>query len=141
MAGTVAAALNGLGTAGIAPKVTLVNIRAGQDSGYFFLMESVNALTYAGDIGVDVVNMSYFIDPWLFNCRHNTADSPDEQMEQRTIVEATERALDVRAPEGRHADRRGGQRDHGHRAPDVGRHQPRLPARLGAVTATSTTGA
>ena len=93
VAGTVAAALNGLGTAGIAPKVTLVNIRAGQDSGYFFLMESVNALTYAGDIGADVVNMSYFIDPWLYNCRHNAADSPDEQMEQRTIVMATERAL------------------------------------------------
>jgi subtilisin family serine protease len=93
VAGTVAAALNGLGTSGIAPKVTLVNIRAGQDSGYFFLMESVNALTYAGDIGVDVANMSYFIDPWLYNCRHNAADSPDEQMEQRTIVAATERAL------------------------------------------------
>jgi subtilisin family serine protease len=93
VAGTVGAALNGIGTAGIAPKATLVNIRAGQDSGYFFLMESVNALTYAGDIGVDVVNMSYFIDPWLYNCRHNPADSPEAQMEQRTIVAATERAL------------------------------------------------
>ena len=94
VAGTIGAALNGLGIAGVAPKVTLVNIRAGQDSGYFFLQPSVDALTYAADNGIDVVNMSYFIDPWLYNCSANSADSPTQQLEQRTIVEATNRALD-----------------------------------------------
>ena len=54
--------------AGVAPNVRLVNLRAGQDSGYFFLQPSVDALTFAADHGVDVVNMSYFIDPWLYNC-------------------------------------------------------------------------
>jgi subtilisin family serine protease len=93
VAGTVAAPINGLGMAGVAPKVELVNIRAGQDSGYFFLQPSVDALTYAADIGVDVVNMSYYIDPWLYNCANNPADSPEEQAEQQTIVAATERAL------------------------------------------------
>jgi lantibiotic leader peptide-processing serine protease len=93
VAGTVAAPINGLGMAGVAPKVELVNIRAGQDSGFFFLQPSVDALTYAADIGVDVVNMSYFIDPWLYNCADNPADSPEEQQEQRTIIAATERAL------------------------------------------------
>ena len=94
VAGIVAAARNGLGITGVAPKVTLLNLRAGQDSGYFFLQPTVDALTYAGDIGVDVVNMSYFIDPWLFNCTNNPADSPEDQLEQRTIIEATQRALD-----------------------------------------------
>ena len=93
VAGTVAAPINRLGMAGVAPGVELVNIRAGQDSGYFFLQPSVDALTYAADIGVDVVNMSYYIDPWLYNCADNPADSPDEQLEQRTIIQATERAL------------------------------------------------
>ena len=93
VAGTVAAPLNGLGMSGVAPKVELVNIRAGQDSGYFFLQPSVDALTYAADNGVDVVNMSYYIDPWLYNCANNPADSPEEQAEQRTIIAATERAL------------------------------------------------
>ena len=69
--------LNGIGIAGVAPNVTLVNLRAGQDSGFFFLQPSVDALTYAGDHGIDVVNMSYFIDPWLYNCSGNPADSPD----------------------------------------------------------------
>jgi subtilisin family serine protease len=93
VAGTVAAAVNGLGISGIAPNVTLVNLRAGQDSGYFFLQPSVDALTFAGQHGIDVVNMSYYIDPWLYNCRHNPADSPEAQEEQRTIIAATERAL------------------------------------------------
>ncbi|MBX6342228.1 MAG: S8 family serine peptidase, partial [Thermomicrobiaceae bacterium] len=94
VAGTIAAAINGLGVAGVAPKVTLVNIRAGQDSGYFFPQPTVDALTYAGDAGIDVVNMSFFIDPWLYNCRNNPADSPEAQMEQRTIITATQRAVD-----------------------------------------------
>jgi lantibiotic leader peptide-processing serine protease len=92
--GTVGAALNGVGVAGVAPKVDLVNLRAGQDSGFFFLQPSVDALTYAGDHGIDVVNMSYYIDPWLYNCADNPADTPEQQQEQRTIVAATQRALD-----------------------------------------------
>ena len=68
MAGTIAAALNGMGVSGVAPKVSLVNIRGGQDSGYFFLGPVAHALTYAGDKGIDVVNMSFYVDPWLYNC-------------------------------------------------------------------------
>jgi subtilisin family serine protease len=93
VAGSVGAALNGVGIAGVAPDVDIVNLRAGQDSGYFFLQPSLDALTYAGDHGVDVVNMSYYIDPWLYNCASNPADSPSEQAEQRTIIAATQRAL------------------------------------------------
>ncbi len=94
VASTIGSPLNGLGMAGVAPKTDLVNLRAGQDSGYFFLLPTVNALTYAGDHGIDVVNMSFYIDPWLFNCASNPADSPEQQQEQRTIVQATNRALD-----------------------------------------------
>ena len=37
VAGTIGAALNQIGIAGVAPNVDIVNIRAGQDSGFFFL--------------------------------------------------------------------------------------------------------
>ena len=105
-----AAPINGLGIAGVAPKVTLVNLRAGQDSGYFFLQPTVDALTYAGDIGVDVVNMSYYVDPWLFNCTDNPADSAADQAEQRTIITAVQRALDYAHDKGVTLGRRGRQR-------------------------------
>jgi len=93
VAGLVGAALNGLGTAGVAPKVTLVNVRAGQDSGFFFLQPTVDAIVYAGLVGIDVINMSFFTDPWLFNCLDNPADSPEEQLEQLTVRVATQRAI------------------------------------------------
>jgi lantibiotic leader peptide-processing serine protease len=94
VAGTVGAVLNGLGIAGVAPDVSLVNLRAGQDSGFFFLFESLAAMTYAADNGIDVVNMSFFTDPWLFNCRDNPLDTPTEQLEQATIIDSTNAALE-----------------------------------------------
>ncbi|HEX9343823.1 MAG TPA: S8 family serine peptidase [Actinomycetota bacterium] len=92
-AGTIAAALNGLGIGGVAPGVTLVSLRAGQDSGLFFLQPVVDALTYAARNGIDVVNMSFYTDPWLYNCPDNPADTPDEQRQQRIIIAAMQRAV------------------------------------------------
>jgi subtilisin family serine protease len=100
VASTIASPINGIGIAGVAPNVTIVNLRAGQDSGYFFLQPSLDALTYAGRNGVDVINMSYYVDPWLFNCTNNPADSPADQREQRTIVKAMQRALDFARSRG-----------------------------------------
>ena len=97
VAGTVASPINGLGTAGVAPNVTVANLRAGQDSGYFFLQASVDALTFAGAHGFDVVNMSYYIDPWLYNCGTTSPspqDDPSATAEQQTIIEGTQRAVD-----------------------------------------------
>jgi len=94
VAGTIAAAVNGLGVSGIAPDVRLVNIRGGQDSGYFFLGPVTNALTYAGDAGIDVVNMSFYVDPWLYNCLGGAPeDSAEQAAEQETIITAMTRAL------------------------------------------------
>ncbi|MFC9692642.1 S8 family serine peptidase [Kribbella sp. NPDC056951] len=93
VAGTIGAAVNGVGVSGVAPNVTLVEIRGGQDSGYLFLGPVTDALTYAGDVGLDVVNMSFYVDPWLYNCTANPADSPEAQAEQRTIIRAMTRAL------------------------------------------------
>ena len=93
VAGTIGAAANGLGIAGVAPGVGLVNLRAGQDSGYFFLQPTVDAITYAAERGIDVVNMSFYVDPWVYNCRANPADSPAEQAQQATIIDAATRAV------------------------------------------------
>jgi lantibiotic leader peptide-processing serine protease len=93
VSGTIAAALNGIGIAGIAPDVTLVNLRAGQDSGFFFLFETLQAYVYAANNGIDVVNMSYFTDPWWANCRDNPLDTPAEQQEQATIIDSSNLAL------------------------------------------------
>jgi lantibiotic leader peptide-processing serine protease len=90
VAGIIAAARNGIGITGVAPDATIVNVRAGQDSGYFFVWETVQALVYAGDAGLDVANMSFYTDPWLFNCE-SAADyvsgtvTAEQLAEQATI--------------------------------------------------------
>jgi lantibiotic leader peptide-processing serine protease len=100
-AGTMAAPLNGLGVSGVAPDVNLVNVRAGQDSGYFFLTPTVNALTYSGDVGIDVVNMSFYVDPWLYNCAGGAPeDSPAQAAEQDLIIGAMTRALNYAHAKG-----------------------------------------
>lgn len=94
VASTIASPRNGIGVTGVAPEAEIVNLRNGQDSGYFFLQPTLDALTYAPSAGIDVVNMSFYIDPWAFNCAANPADSPEEQEAQRLTIEATNRALD-----------------------------------------------
>jgi subtilisin family serine protease len=89
VSGIAAAAYNGLGVSGVAPDATLVNIRAGQDSGFFFFFETVAALVYAGDAGIDVVNMSFFTDPWLYNC----ASAADYVAGTPTAAEIAQQAM------------------------------------------------
>jgi lantibiotic leader peptide-processing serine protease len=92
MASLVAAPLNGFGIGGVAPNVSLVDLRVGQPGGFVLIDPVVNALTYAADAGIDVANMSFSIDPWFYNCVANPADSPAEQAEQRAIILAFTRA-------------------------------------------------
>ena len=91
-AGTIAAPINGMGVAGVAPEATVVVLKAGTEQGFFFTQSVVDALHYAGDQHLDVVNMSFFADPWLFNCRNDR--------EQRAIVKAITEAA-------RYAEQRG----------------------------------
>ena len=100
MASTIGSPLNHIGIAGVAPGVQIVNIRAGQDSGFFFLKPSLDALTYAADIGVDVVNMSYYVDPWLFNCPRQQGRQQEAAAQQRAIITGMQRALDYARKKG-----------------------------------------
>jgi subtilisin family serine protease len=94
VAGTIGAALNGVGVSGVAPDVDLVNVRAGQDSGYFLLGPVVDALTYSADVGIDVVNMSFYVDPWLYNCEGGAPEDNDEEAaSQDAILSAMREAL------------------------------------------------
>lgn len=95
VAGTIAAAANDLGVTGVAPGITLVDLRAGQDAGLFFLGPTVNALTYAADQQIDVVNMSYYVDPWLVACRGGAkGDSPEQSAFQDVAIELMHRAYE-----------------------------------------------
>jgi subtilisin family serine protease len=97
VAGIVAADDNRFGIGGVAPDARLVNLRAGQDSGYFFLYETVAALVEAGDLRLDVVNMSFYTDPWLYNCASRDDYISGEVTDEEIAEQATIRQLVLNA--------------------------------------------
>ena len=68
VASTIAAPINGTGIAGVAPDATIVALKACTASTYCYGYAVADALRYAGDHDIDVVNMSLFADPYLFYC-------------------------------------------------------------------------
>ena len=91
VAGTVAARANGHGVIGVAPNVTLVPIRVCDTAGYCYASSSIAGITYAGDIKLDVINMSFFVDDDTllasteFKCMSDPA--------QRVLRKGVERAI------------------------------------------------
>ena len=73
VATTIAAPINGIGMAGVAPDATIVGLKVCSAHGFCFVDPVADAIRYAGDVGLDVVNMSLFADPYLFYCK-NDAD-------------------------------------------------------------------
>jgi subtilisin family serine protease len=91
-AGTIAAASNGIGIVGVAPNVKIAGIKSSNDDGFFFPEMVVCAFVWAGTHHIDVTNNSYFVDPFLYNCKNDP--------EQRAIWKAIQRAVKFAQQEG-----------------------------------------
>lgn len=92
VASTIAAPINGIGIAGIAPEATIVALKACTEAGFCFADSVAAALRYAGDQRLDIVNLSLFADPYLYYCK--------SEAEQRAILAELEAAA-------RYAQKRG----------------------------------
>ncbi|GAA4925188.1 S8 family serine peptidase [Streptomyces coeruleoprunus] len=92
VAGTIAAAKNGIGVTGVAPGVKVSGIKVSNPDGFFYTEAVVCGFMWAADHGVEVTNNSYYVDPWLYNCTND----PD----QGALVESLQRAT-------RYAERKG----------------------------------
>ena len=91
-AGTIAAADNGFGITGVAPNTKLAAVKSSNDDGYFFVEMVVCAFMHSAKVQLDVTNNSYFMDPYLYNCRNNR--------EQRALWKAAKRAIDYAQKQG-----------------------------------------
>jgi subtilisin family serine protease len=103
-AGTIAAAQNGLGIIGVAPKVKIAGIKSSNDDGFFFPEMVVCSFMWAGTHGINVTNNSYFADPFLFNCKNDPEQRAIWIAEQRAIQFAIGRGVVVVAAAGNFAD-------------------------------------
>jgi subtilisin family serine protease len=85
VAGTIAAAINGVGIAGVAPGVKVASVKVVNDDGFIYPEAAVCGFMWAATHGMQVTNNSYFIDPWEFNCRNDARQRPVWQAVQRAI--------------------------------------------------------
>jgi subtilisin family serine protease len=79
VAGTIAAARDGQGIAGIAPEVSYASIKVGNDDGYIYPEYALCGFMWAASHGVDVTNNSYFVDPWMWWCKYDKDQSAVQQ--------------------------------------------------------------
>ncbi|MGW7450481.1 S8 family serine peptidase [Streptomyces sp. NPDC054787] len=85
VAGTIAAPRNGIGISGVAPGVKIAAIKVSEPGTSLFYTEAVVCgFMFAAEKGIEVTNNSYYVDPWLYNCK---ADD-----DQKALVEAIGRA-------------------------------------------------
>jgi subtilisin family serine protease len=85
VAGTVAAARNGVGIVGVAPGVRIASVKVVNDDGFIFPEYSICGFMWAAAHKMPVTNHSYFIDPWMFWC--------DDDGDQGAVQESVRRAV------------------------------------------------
>ncbi len=92
VAGTIAAARNGIGIVGVAPNVRLASVRVVNDDGFIYPEYAVCGFVWAGMKHMDVTNNSYYIDPFEYYC--------DDQPDQHAAKEAVRRAVSWSTEQG-----------------------------------------
>ena len=92
VAGTIAAARNGVGIVGVAPNVRLASVKVVNDDGFIYPEYAVCGFVEAGLKHMDVTNNSYYVDPFEFYC--------DDQPDQHAAKEAVRRAVTWSTKEG-----------------------------------------
>ncbi len=84
VAGTIAAARNGIGIVGVAPKVRVASVKVVNDDGFIYPEYAVCGFMWAGAQHMDVTNNSYYVDPFEFYCE----DQPDQYAAKEAVRRA-----------------------------------------------------
>jgi subtilisin family serine protease len=114
VAGTIAAADDGRGIAGVAPGVRIASVKVVDDDGYILPEYAVCGLMWATTNKMKVTNNSYFVDPWLMTCDRDSEHVVYESVRRAvdyatrngvlTVAAATNEGADLAEPGGRTAE-------------------------------------
>ena len=100
VAGIIAANHNGIGIDGIAPEVTIVAIQATNDNRLIYPEYVTCAFMWAASHGVDIVNNSYSMDPWVYWSPTDPEQAAGLEAATRSITYAQGKGLAVIAAAG-----------------------------------------
>ncbi|HKR48583.1 MAG TPA: S8 family serine peptidase [Pseudonocardiaceae bacterium] len=149
VAGTIAAADDGRGITGIAPRVRLASVKVVDDDGFIYPEYAVCGFMWAARQQMRIANSSFFLDPWLLTCSDVPGQAVAYEAVRRTVAYATAQGvLSVAAAGNERMDLADPRQDV--RSPDnapdpqsrpVNDHCDVLPAELPGVIAVSAVGA
>lgn len=91
VAGTVAAARNGVGIVGVAPGVRIASVKVVNDAGFIYPEYSICGIVWAAEHKMAVTNHSYFIDPYMFWCNDDGDQGAVQEAVRRAYSWATDR--------------------------------------------------
>ena len=100
VAGIIAANHNDIGIDGIAPEATIVAIQATNDNRLIYPEYVTCAFMWAASHGVDVVNNSYSMDPWVYWSPTDPEQAAGLEAATRSIKYAQDKGLAVIAAAG-----------------------------------------
>jgi subtilisin family serine protease len=84
--------------------VKVAGIKSSNDDGYFFVHMVVCSFVWAAEHQIDVTNNSYFMDPYLHNCRTDPGQRALWKAAKRAIDYAQKQGVTVVASEGNQSD-------------------------------------
>ncbi len=93
VAGTVAAARNGIGIVGVAPGVRIASVKVVNDDGFIYPEYAICGWIWAAQHHMDVTNHSYYIDPWTFWCKDNGDQGAVQESVRRAVEFATKKGV------------------------------------------------
>jgi subtilisin family serine protease len=134
VAGIIGARRNGVGVVGVAPNVTLIPIKVCDANGNCYVSDVVQGLTYAGDLKVNVINMSFFVDDDALN--QSTEFKCQSDATQKSYIDAVERALHYARSQGVSLVSAIGNSDQNLAKPPGGKGCKTIPAMSPGVSAT-----
>ncbi|SPT54683.1 S8 family serine peptidase [Schaalia odontolytica] len=100
VAGIIAANHNDIGIDGIAPDTTLVSIKASNEDQLMYPEYVTCGFMWAASHGVDIVNNSYSMDPWVYWSSSDPEQAAGLEAATRAIAYAQGRGLAVMASAG-----------------------------------------
>lgn len=93
VAGTIAAARNGVGIVGVAPGVRMASVKVVNDAGFIYPEYAVCGFIWAATQGMDVTNNSYYVDPFMYYCEDQPDQYAAKEAVRRAVVWSTDRGV------------------------------------------------
>lgn len=100
VAGTIAAARNGVGIVGVAPAARLASVKVVNDDGFIYPEYAVCGAMWTAAKRIPIANHSYYVDPFQFWCGDDPVQAPAKEAVRRAFSYAQRQGVTTVAAAG-----------------------------------------